>query len=730
MGLVSELRRRNVFRVAIAYLLMAWIVLEVGDVLAPALHLPDWVVSALVFFLVLGFPLALIFAWAFELTPEGLKLEKNVDRSHSITHLTGRRLDYLIIGVLILALLVFAFDEWVLEPSTETTAVTSPSANTVAVLAFADMSPEGDQEYFSDGVAEEILNVLAKVPGLQVISRSSSFSLKNKDLDIPTAAKQLGVAHILEGSVRKSGNRIRITAQLIDARTDMHLWSEAYDRSLDDVFAVQDEIALAVRDALKEELALDKGDATPKIVRAATISAYEAYLRGRQLIHLRGRSNLDSAVEYLEHSLRLDSDFAPAHAQLAIATTLLMAGSGSYGDLSLEEVRRTAIPHLERALNLEPELAEAHAGFQLLSMNSGDLPAAIEYGRQALQLNPNYGDALLWLYISLEQLGEYLDANGALQRLQVIDPMSLSARVNYANWLGNVGQIEEARKVADQLLSISPLASYLRHAVLSMSHEGKIAEGVSWALKAYAEDPGNLPSRSSLAWPFLILGEYDEARRIDVYFSDWADFAEGKVSKAIQATQEKLLQDPSNETAVAEAAGVLLFAGRVQEALPLFERLRDFHPPGRPIGLYPFQAETTIRLAYARRQSGDDAGALAAAQIVRDDLAAREMAGQNNIIKERASALLAAFENDTERAIAAIESALDKGLTAPFFFDDPIFEDLRHEPRFVALQQRLDRLLEVEHEKVLQLICLDNPVPDSWQPLPETCDDITAQRVH
>ena len=275
MGLVLELRRRNVFRVAIAYIIVAWLILQVGDTLAPALHLDEWINTALAFFLILGFPLAVFFAWAYELTPEGIKLEKHVDRSHSVTHVTGRKLDFLIIAGLLLALIFFAYDKFVLDPSrdaelvqTTTEAVTEQAAESgnaetadksIAVLAFADLSPEGDQEYFSDGISEEILNVLAQVPDLHVTSRSSAFSFKGKRVDIPTVARQLGVAYILEGSVRRSGKSIRITAQLIDARTDKHLWSETYDRELDDIFAVQDEIAGAITEALKLKLALVAG---------------------------------------------------------------------------------------------------------------------------------------------------------------------------------------------------------------------------------------------------------------------------------------------------------------------------------------------------------------------------------------------------------------------------------------------------------------------------------------
>ena len=377
MGLVSELRRRNVFRVALAYILVAWLILQVADTLAPALRLPDWINSAVAFFLVLGFPLAVFFAWAYELTPDGIKREEGVDRSQSVTHLTGRKLDFVIIGMLVLALGYFSHDKFVLEPGRDaelieatTEAVTERLVETgesevadksIAVLAFADMSPEGDQEYFSDGISEELLNVLAKIPGLRVVARTSSFQFKGENRDIVDIGQQLNVAHILEGSVRKSGNKLRITAQLIKADDGFHLWSESYDRELDDIFAVQEEITAAIIDVLKVKLLREPATGEtvrPTVIQTTNSAAYDAYLQGRELRRGGGQRNIEEAISHFERSLRLDERFAPAHAQLAIA---IITHTRRREGLTLEEARRRAIPHLERAEELEPNLADVHA---------------------------------------------------------------------------------------------------------------------------------------------------------------------------------------------------------------------------------------------------------------------------------------------------------------------------------------------------------------------------------
>ncbi|MCZ6810108.1 MAG: adenylyl cyclase, partial [Proteobacteria bacterium] len=253
-SLFNELKRRNVFRVALVYIVAAWLLLQVADVVLNNIESPNWVFQTILLLVTLGFPFAVIFAWAFELTPEGLKKEKDVDRSQSITQVTGRKLDFTIIAVLVLALGYFAYDKFRIDSGQgETLATASTQAEessetdtpemSIAVLPFVNMSSDPEQEFFSDGISEELLNMLAQFPGLRVAARTSSFQFKGTNQDIAKIADTLNVAHILEGSVRKSGTKLRITAQLIKAADGFHLWSHSYDRELDDIFAVQDEIA-------------------------------------------------------------------------------------------------------------------------------------------------------------------------------------------------------------------------------------------------------------------------------------------------------------------------------------------------------------------------------------------------------------------------------------------------------------------------------------------------------
>jgi len=733
-SLFRELKRRNVFRVAIAYIVAAWLLLQVADVVLNNIEAPDWVFQAILLVVLLGFALALIFAWAYELTPEGLKKEKDVDRSESITHTTGRKLDFIIIGILVLALGYFAIDKFAPGSSGDHASVavddevtdTEIPEMSIAVLPFVNMSSDPEQEFFSDGISEELLNMLAKFPSLRVAARTSSFQFKGQNQDIGKIADTLNVAHVLEGSVRKAGTRLRITAQLIKADSGYHLWSDTYDRELDDIFAVQDEIASAISEALKIKLALDSADSAekPVTIKAANTEAYEAYLHGRELIHRRGRASLEEAVRHLERSLRLDNNFAPAHAHLAIATTLLLESPETYGDLSLEQVMRVAVPHLDRALELEPNLAEGHGGRALLALDTVDQSTVIGHAQKALDANPSYIDAMNWMYLALGDLGRYEEQDAMMEKIIETDPLSFIGRLNYISTLGGKGRPDEGHKMADGLLKQNAWAGYSRHAQLYIAFEGKLAEGVAYSLRAYAEEPTDVFSNGFLVRAFSWLGEYDEARRITGVFDALVDTAQGKHDEATASTKRKLTFDPDNPAVIVGAADALYMAGRFAEALPYYESLRKFQQPDRPIDN---SGDTMMRLALTRRRTGEEASAQIAAQIAKDDNALLSDLGYRGPFVTDIRTMIAAFERDYDTVFASMKKAFERGMRNPVFYRDPIFDEIRDDPRFIALVQELDVDLARQRKEVLQLICFNNPVPHAWRPLPETCADVVHQ---
>ena len=378
MSLFDELKRRNVFRIAVAYTVIAWLLAQVADLAFDNFGAPDWVPKSVLFILILGFPLAVFFAWAFEMTPEGVKREKDVDRSHSITQTTGKKLNHLIIAVLVAAIGFLLLDKFVLQTTTET-AVAKVDAveveKSVAVLPFVAMSDGPDDEYFADGLTEEILNSLAHLPDLLVTARTSAFSFKGMDIPIPEIAAKLGVANVVEGSVRRSGDRLRVTAQLIRAKDGFHLWSETYDRAANNSFGVQDEIAEKVASALN--VVLD--DAQLERMRSSGLRNPEAFVAFQK-----GRELYDKA-----HGLPLEEmSRGLLHANEMFAETIALEPGASqahfaYADYYIHFLIDSYDPQVTSPSEMNDALQSAKTGLQrameTATTDSHRLDAALEF---------------------------------------------------------------------------------------------------------------------------------------------------------------------------------------------------------------------------------------------------------------------------------------------------------------------------------------------------------------
>jgi len=351
LSFFNELKRRNVFKVGAAYVVIVWLVAQVLQLVFESFGTPDWVMKTVLVLMITGLPFALFFAWAFEMTPEGLKRENEVDRSQSITSETGRKLNNAIIGILVVALAYFVYDKFALDASREASLVETvkqevtgqvdvePQAlaekdKSIAVLPFVNMSGDQENEYFSDGLTEELLNSLARIKELKVIGRTSSFAFKGKNTDLREIGQTLGVAHILEGSVRKAQNRVRITAQLIKVEDGYHMWSDTFDRELDDIFAIQEEIATRVARELTSTLL---GDTAGQLVHQSTSNtqAYEAYLRGRYLF-VRNPDDIqvqNEAEQLFQRALDLDPQFILAwYGQFGVLNFRQRDGCGVAGE--------------------------------------------------------------------------------------------------------------------------------------------------------------------------------------------------------------------------------------------------------------------------------------------------------------------------------------------------------------------------------------------------------------
>ena len=450
LSLFKELQRRNVIRVAIGYIVSCWLLMQVADLILDIIGAPDWVLRTIALVFALGFPVVVFFSWAYEVTPEGIKRESEIDRSQSITHVTGRKLDRAVFAVLVVALAYLAYDKFILGPERDVAPIEevahiaaeqapteirdddleSVNPASIAVLPFADLSPTRDQAYFSDGIAEEILNVLVRVDGLSVASRTSAFGFKGQAaLGIPAIAEALKVRNILEGSVRKSGDMVRITAQLIDGRTDKHLWSQTYDRvlSAENLFAIQDEIARAIVTELSKSLQIEAAPTDKPMVSVATenLDAYQLYLRARDTFRQRSRENIPDIVEMLEKAIELDSDYAQAWAGLAAVS--VVAPSWGVTGRNFEQLAEDAA---QRALELDDSLGLPYAVLGSILRNSVpvDFVRAFGFYEQALERDPKAVNALLWRGIDWMNVGSFAAAAADLQRCLEIDPLYENCR--------------------------------------------------------------------------------------------------------------------------------------------------------------------------------------------------------------------------------------------------------------------------------------------------------------
>ncbi|MCH9027896.1 MAG: hypothetical protein IIA05_12425 [Proteobacteria bacterium] len=431
-NLFTELKRRNVFRVGFAYVIMAWLLAQVADLVIDNITAPDWIMQVLMLFLAMGFPIALFFAWAFEMTPEGIKREHEVDRSHSITRQTGQKLNTAIIVTMAIAVGFLFFDRFAGRDTGQTADTQSALAEeqeqtiSIAVLPFVNMSSDPEQDYFSDGISEEILNLLVRVDGLSVASRTSAFSFKGSTENLADIAETLGVDHILEGSVRKSNDRVRITAQLIDAKRDRHLWSESFDRELTDIFAIQDDISSAIVDALRTTLGVEIEKSVSASVATTNMDAYQVFLKARSLFLYRNPLGLRKSIELFQHAIEMDPGFARAYEGLAAVMVVVHSYPvpSGYESITKNEAHEAAASAARKALEINPALSLPHAVLAQVSLRKTDYAQALQEYDLAIGLDEHDATALLWRGIWSQGLGYIEESLEYLYKAQSLDPAS------------------------------------------------------------------------------------------------------------------------------------------------------------------------------------------------------------------------------------------------------------------------------------------------------------------
>ena len=734
MSLFAELKRRNVFKVGIAYAITAWLLIQVADILLESIGSPPWVMQTLFVVLGVGFVIALFFAWAFELTPEGVKREKDVDRSQSITPQTGQKLNRAIITVLVIALGYFVADKFYLSKpaAVETESVAATSAEEVqkppqaiAVLPFVDMSAAGDNEYFSDGLTEELLNILAKIHELRVAGRTSSFAFKGKNEDLRSIGEKLNVDTILEGSVRKDnqGNRVRITAQLVNVKDGYHLWSETYDRDLNDIFAIQEEIARKVADALKVTL-LGEDEARIASQAVTDMSAYDLYLRGLQQLNGYSFASLNEARATFSRAIQKDANYLPAQLKLA-QTWLDLAFTGAVRQAEATEASR---PIVTSILAADPGNSDAHVLMaRILSYDGDDAQRETELKR-ALDNDPRNVEAL-------REMGRFFYFNGSdVQKgyeyaieAERVDPYSVDVLWNLIAYYAFTCQPEMTLPYAQRIAEIQPEnPNRYWGPGLSYVMSGQLATSLDYQVKAVGIDPNDYELPAGIASAWIDLGDPEQAEswakladrlgadqptpiaaRVQLYeYREQYGLAADMAKRALDRDLDNRMG--SNNVLRRIYIASLVRQGNVQQAIDYYlgQNPGAFSTP-LDLGDSSFSRSEKL-LEIAQLIQMQDPASTRASELV--DAAEQGMLSLDErfLPWQRAldKAAVAAVRNDQPRALEQLYRAYELGLRFRWrnlLLSNIAFNSLHEEPEFKRLVAMLEQDMQRQREEAYKM---------------------------
>lgn len=544
-----ELRRRKVIRVSLFYIVASWGAIEVASIIFPELMLPAWSVRLVIMLALIAFPFVVVLAWVFDITPEGVERTAVLPPQSSQTH-----------------------------------ALPAPPERSLAVLPFRNIGGDLENEYFCEGLAEDLLIVLSRVQGLRVAARSSAFAFGNSTSDVRTIGEKLNVANVLEGSVRKSDGRLRIAVRLLDTADGFQRWTQVFDRQQGDIFAIQDEISRAVFDALDVEV---YGAKRPRIAPGTRNSeAYNLYLMGRHQFHKRTEASLRSAVRFFEQAIERDPDFALPYTGLADSYGLLSASGEGYGPIPVEEAIARAAPLVTKALELHPRLAEAHASHGFLDRLRLDPVAAERSLRRALEFNPDYSTARSWLGLTLTDLGRLRDARAEFKRAFDADPLSPIIASNLGFALFKAGDLEAAREQFQRVIEIAPEFTVAHSGLAHLERRlGNFAQAQAWWREAMRINPGRAYYPAHLALLQLDAGDLPGAEESLQKAEDIASndslvvrtrmavlIAARRDEELLSLTEGRLEGERSSAETLANAALAQLIAGQASKALQYYER--------------------------------------------------------------------------------------------------------------------------------------------------------------
>jgi TolB-like protein/Tfp pilus assembly protein PilF len=503
----AELKRRNVLKVAVAYIFAGWALSQGIAQVFPVFDIPNWVIRLIVLLIIIGLPIALVLAWSFEITPQGIKRTEDVDLAAAAQQPKKRTWIFVVIIGALVSIGLFLLGRY--SAGNKTASPAGISSKSIAVLPFDNLSRDPDNAYFAEGVQDEILTRLAKVADLKVISRTSTQHFKSTPDNLPQIAKQLGVAHILEGSVQKANDQVRVNVQLINALTDAHLWAETYDRKLTDIFGVESDIAKNIAETLQAKIT---GSEKSSIAKTPMVNpeAYELYLKGRFFWNKRSGVDLRKAIEFFNQAIAKDPNYALAYAGLADSYLLLP----NYGGSPTADVVPPARAAVTKALELDDSLAEAHASLGLLDTLDLHLERAITHMERAVQLKPNYATGHHWLGLGHLSLGHFDQAIAEGKRAAELDPLSVIINADLAWTYASAHRLDEAEAQARKTLEIDP-RFFLAHYYLGgiRQAKGRLTEAIAEYQQAFDLN-GDFYSLAALGRAYARAGNKAEAQKV------------------------------------------------------------------------------------------------------------------------------------------------------------------------------------------------------------------------
>ncbi len=688
MQLLVELRRRRVFRAAAIYAAAAWGAVEIASFLLERVNAPGAITNGIAAAFVVGFPIAMLVAWFVDFTPDGVRRAQALPAASTITVVAGVLL--MLAGTLGLAFLLLS------ESGTESETAGPagmPIPNSVAVLPFVNMSNDPENEYFSDGLSDMLIDRLANIGELVVIARTSSFAFKNQNLDARAIGQQLSVATLVEGSVQRLGDRLRIVAQLIRTDTGAHLWSKTFDRTVDDLFAIQDEIAIKIAGDLTQHLVPEAGNP----YRTPDMRAFDLYLRGRHSVHQRTENDLRWAITLFEQAIEIDPEFAPAYSGLADAYLLLP----DYSSNTFSDIVDKARAAINKALALDPDLGEAQASLGLLLRGQGDYRGSRQALTRAIQLNPSDAMAHMWLAITLEDQGRLDEAAPLLQRARLLDPLSfqINNRVGVNHWLRGEFDIANERFAAAIRIEISHPNGYWGRALVAWTR-GELEQAIGFYLDAIDRDPDRAFFAAQIGFVHLDLGE-------PVPASDWLDravalapqwpgavFARGLGFVASGASEDArgyatdvIARNPDRPFFITSGAAILALAGDLDAAARHFAQAEELTGSEaalkNPWDIYYGVCFGAIKAA-ALRSAGQTRHAGEVAAETRAFVENMQTAGLGLPQARYCRASAAAVQGDPELALKELRTALAAGLPRCWYASiDPSFDGLRKSPAYL-----------------------------------------------